>query len=262
MPRRARKDLNTTYIHVMVQEINKEYIFENEKNLKKYLESIKSIKSEEQFELLAYCMMNDHAHFLFWVNKFNDFEKYMHKNNLKFAQDYNKEKNRCGVVFRNRYQVEPIYKINHLTNCIKYIHNNPVKANMVSKCSDYPFSSYMEYTNKTGVAKSERLKELFGDVENYLDIIDHSYDRIFIDYENQENIKDFIAARIVEFMKKYHCTLIDIFSKTNQLSNLLIFLNSECNINHKEIINYFDISKKTFYRKFQHLFQNNNHTAT
>ena len=136
MPRIPRKDLNTPFIHVMVQGVNKEFIFDDKKYLRKYLKLILNNVDENKFTVLAYCMMNNHAHFLFYVEDFVEFEKYMHKNNLFFAQQYNTEKHRCGVLFRNRYRVEPIYDINHLKNCIKYIHNNPVKANMVKQCKD------------------------------------------------------------------------------------------------------------------------------
>ena len=37
MPRIARKDLKTPFLHVMVQGINKEYIFNEEKYIKMYL---------------------------------------------------------------------------------------------------------------------------------------------------------------------------------------------------------------------------------
>jgi REP element-mobilizing transposase RayT len=128
MPRLARKSIETSYLHVMVQGIKKEFIFENKKYLMYYLQLIKENIQTDLFELLAYCMMNNHAHFLFFVNDICAFEKYMHFVNQKFAQKYNLENERVGVVFRNRYKVEPIYDTAYVSNCIKYIHENPVKA--------------------------------------------------------------------------------------------------------------------------------------
>ena len=77
--------------------------------------------------------MNNHAHFLIYTQDLEDFSKFMHRVNLIYAQKYNKEKNRCGVLFRNRYESEPIYNEKYLINCIKYIHDNPVKAGIVKK---------------------------------------------------------------------------------------------------------------------------------
>ena len=41
MPRRARKNLNTSFFHVIVQGVNKEYIFENNKLKERYLQILK-----------------------------------------------------------------------------------------------------------------------------------------------------------------------------------------------------------------------------
>ena len=41
MPRRARKDLHTSFFHVIVQGVNKEYIFENNKLKERYLQILK-----------------------------------------------------------------------------------------------------------------------------------------------------------------------------------------------------------------------------
>jgi len=59
MPRIARKDLNTTFMYVMVQGVNKEYIFNEESDLKEYLNYIKEIKTYDKFSLFGYCMIND-----------------------------------------------------------------------------------------------------------------------------------------------------------------------------------------------------------
>ena len=101
MPRIARKDLNTPFLHVMVQGVNKEYIFENEQNIKKYLKIIKENKNNYKFEILAYCIMNNHAHFLVYTKDIKLFGKFMHITNLLYAKMYNKENNRVGVLFRN-----------------------------------------------------------------------------------------------------------------------------------------------------------------
>ena len=145
MSRVARKKINTPFIHVMVQGVNKEYVFDNPKNLNYYLKSIKSESHYKEFDLLAYCMMNNHAHFLFYVKDIECFGQFMKSVNQNFANFYNKSEDRVGVVFRNRYQLEPIYEMSHLVNCIKYIHNNPVKANICKFQTDYRWSSANAY---------------------------------------------------------------------------------------------------------------------
>ena len=38
MPRTARTKLNSKYLHIMIQGLNKEYIFNEEREIKKYLD--------------------------------------------------------------------------------------------------------------------------------------------------------------------------------------------------------------------------------
>ena len=149
MPRIARKDLESTYFHVISQGIEKKYIFEKEIYKKRYLQLL--YKESENFEIkiIAYCIMDNHVHLLINVEKIETMSKFMHKVNFMYAQYYNfMENNRKGYVFRNRFVSEPICDEFHLLNCIIYIHNNPVKAKMVKYAYQYKYSSYNIFLTK------------------------------------------------------------------------------------------------------------------
>ena len=133
MPRKARKDLDAKFLHIMIQGINKEYIFEKEKYIKMYLSIFNNYIKQYEITLISYCIMNSHAHFLIHTLNIKELGSFMQKVNLVFSQRYNELENRVGVIFRNRYKAEPIYDKKYLINCIKYIHNNPVKAKIVKK---------------------------------------------------------------------------------------------------------------------------------
>ena len=244
LPRLARKDLNTPFLHVMVQGINKEYIFNEEKYIKKYLEIINKVKENYDFTIMAYCIMNNHAHFLVYVEDIQSFGKFMQKVNLMYSKAYNKSQDRVGVLFRNRYQIEPIYDEKYLINCIKYIHENPVKANMVSKCEDYKYSSYNDYISNSGVAKSDIVKKCFGEDLSYFQEDCHIYKRKFIDVEEEslEEIKEHILDGITEYQSKTKINISDIFLDRKIFKTLILFLKKEKKITYNEIANFFDIS--------------------
>ena len=229
----------------MVQGVNKEYVFNTKEYIKKYLEIINENRREYDFEIIAYCIMNNHAHFLIYTRNRNDFGKFMHRVNLLYAQMYNKKENRCGVLFRNRYKTEPIYDRKYLINCIKYIHNNPVKAKMVEKCEDYEYSSYNEYINNMEITKSKILNEIFGENCDYAKLFNQSFDKKFMDIEdyNIEMRKEYIAEGIREFVFKFSYTVVDILSNREVFKKLIAFLNKECKFKYIEIREYFGISK-------------------
>ena len=46
-----------------------------------------------------------------------------------------------GVVFEGRYKAIPVQNDNYLLAIVRYIHRNPVRAGIVTKASDYKWSS-------------------------------------------------------------------------------------------------------------------------
>jgi REP element-mobilizing transposase RayT len=243
MLRIARKNINTSFVHVMVQGVNKNYIFDNKRSLNYYLKSIKSESRHKEFDLIAYCMMNNHAHFLFYVRDMNSFSLFMKSVNQNFANFYNSCQGRVGTIFRNRYQVEPIFDYEHLINCIKYIHNNPVKAGMVDNCRDYPYSSYHDYFYGQGCAKYDILKEVFGVNENYLEVIEAAKDRSFLDFKDDKSYKVLFKDGLRTFMNENNVSLIDVFSERNVLIKLIHFLKQEFKIDYKKSIDYMGLPR-------------------
>lgn len=64
MPRFPRTYIKTTAFHVITQGINKSYIFENPENIKYYIKVMYKLKEQCKIKIIAYCIMNNHAHIL------------------------------------------------------------------------------------------------------------------------------------------------------------------------------------------------------
>lgn len=247
MPRQARKNLDTPFIHVMIQGVNKEYIFYKKEYIEKYMEIMKKNQKEFDFIIIAYCVMNNHAHFLIYTEDIKEFGKSMQKINLIYAQMYNKKEKRCGVLFRNRYQTEPIYNIKYLINCIKYIHNNPVKAKMVEKCEDYKYSSYNDYKNNVGVTQSKVMRDIFGKKCDYTQLFKRSYEKRYMDIqeENKEITKEYILEGILEFKKEESLEIVEILSNRIIFKNMIYYLKESCGFKYIEIQKFFEIPRGT-----------------
>ena len=59
-------------------------------------------------------------------------------------EDYSRD----GHLFRERFKSEPVNDMAYFVTLLRYIHQNPVKAGMVSEVKDYEFSSWGEYMDK------------------------------------------------------------------------------------------------------------------
>ena len=66
MLRIARKDSKSNFYHVIVQGINREYIFDTDFNIKKYKEIIIRKKDWFNFEILVYLIMNNNTNFVIY----------------------------------------------------------------------------------------------------------------------------------------------------------------------------------------------------
>lgn len=217
VPRIARNKLNTPFFHVIVQGINKEYIFYKKQYIDKYKNLLLENSKKYEINIISYCIMNNHAHILLYTEKIIELSKFMKSINTSYAKYYNKGESRVGFVFRNRYETEPIYEKKHLVNCMSYIHNNPVKAKMVKKIGAYKYSSYNDYIYRTGIATEQTIKLLFGDNKNFLEIYNviHTKNYEFKDYISDINYKskyDYLKPKDIE----------EIVSNKNQLEKILI----------------------------------------
>ena len=169
MPRIARNLLGEFFIHNMVQGINREFIFENDKQKQKYLNLMKKYSQKYELLIISYCIMDNHAHLLTYTNDTKRLSLFMKDINTEYALYYNKLKDRVGYVFRNRFTSKIISDQNQLYTCIKYIHMNPVKAKIVDSEEKYKFSSYNDYINKNNFINSKILNLVFLSEENYIE---------------------------------------------------------------------------------------------
>ena len=218
MPRNPRNSYQTSFFHIIVQGIKKEYIFNETKFLNSYKNLLITNETKFDIKLLAYCIMNNHAHILIYTDRTEEMSKYMKSVNTTFATYYNTERKRVGYVFRNRYKSEPIYNQKYLINCIAYIHNNPVKARIVNHQSQYKYSSYNDYIYRKGIINSEKLLLTFQNEKIDINEFIRIHSKRTYNYEDYD--KD-IEEIITEFLKEYDKTYEEV-KDSNRLTNNLI----------------------------------------
>lgn len=175
MPREARKESKTGYYHVMMRGNNRSRIFNQLRDKEFFLEQLQYQIDEGNILIVAYCLMDNHIHLLIHsdLQAMAEALKWI---NIKFAGRYNTKYNQIGHVFQDRYKSEVINTEEHFLQAIRYIHNNPVKAKIVSNVSDYQWSSYKSY-----LGNEDRL----------------------IDSEEKQTVIDLFSGSILQF-KKFH----------------------------------------------------------
>lgn len=169
MKRTPRCNYEKGFFHVMVQGINKKYIFEKNIEKEEYLSLLLQYKNNFKIMLLAYCIMDNHAHILIHTDEVYEMSNYMRVVNSKFARNYNRSFDRVGYVFRDRFNSQYINTEAYVLKCLRYIHMNPVKANMVKRPEEYKYSSYNNFLNKDGIVDQNVINKIFGNMSSYME---------------------------------------------------------------------------------------------
>ena len=112
------------------------------------LDVMEEVRGEKPFKLLAYVILNDHAHWLMHVE--NESEHAMsdivHSIKLRFTHRFKKMGGMNGnaALWQRRFWDHIIRDERDLFRHLDYIHFNPVKHGYVRRPSDYPWSSIWE----------------------------------------------------------------------------------------------------------------------
>jgi len=65
-----------------------------------------------------------------------------------YTQRYNARNGCDGTLFRGRYKSILVDADSYLLELIKYIHRNPLRAGVIDRLNDYPWSSHKGYISK------------------------------------------------------------------------------------------------------------------
>lgn len=146
MVRTARIKSESGYYHILLRGNNQGCIFHDNKDRKKFLTILSEQVDKGFISVIAYCLMDNHIHFLVREN-INQLVNAMRSLNTTYALYFNKKYNRSGHLFQNRYQSESIEDEKYLFAALRYIHQNPINANICTRVENYRWSSDPFYRN-------------------------------------------------------------------------------------------------------------------
>ena len=244
MPRKERALLNGKLCHCIVQGINKEYIFEDKEDKNKYLSLLKKYYIKYEIDIICYCIMGNHTHLILYSDNINNISEFMRMVNSLYAIYYNKKHNRVGYVFRDRYKSVLILDRRQLLRCIKYIHMNPVRADIVKNESEYKYSSYNDYINNSGFLNQRILDFLFFQSKNYIEKFKE------IPYVNIYDKKMILKEKLEEFLLEENKEITKIKYDKNIILKFMEYLKVKGhNYTIIELADVLYIKRSTLYRK-------------
>lgn len=194
MARKCRLHYAGALYHVIVRGNNREKVFLGELHKEKYLNILYRYKQELGFNLYAFCIMDNHAHFLIGVHDIS-LSCIMQRVQQVYTQWFNRIYKRTGHVFQQRYKALLCNKEGYFLQLVKYIHRNPLEAG-IGRGLDYKWSSHSYYMGreKGRLVDTDEALNLFGKIRekairNYLQFINQGQDKITDIEDMYEDIK-------------------------------------------------------------------------
>lgn len=131
----------------MFRGVRRHAIFQQEEDYMMFMKILELVKEKYPFELNCYCLMTNHVHMLLKTGE-DEIWKIMKMLLSRYAMEFNHLYQYDGHVFEKRYTSIIIRDPVYLLEASRYIHLNPVKANMVSDPLAYDYSSYGTYIGR------------------------------------------------------------------------------------------------------------------
>jgi len=148
-----------------------------------------------KIDLLIFCLMPNHFHFLLKQNAIDDMDLFMNSICTRYSMYFNRKNGRVGPLFQGVYKAVMVSNNEQMIYLSRYIHRNPVGLPQISRLDQYRFSSYPDYLskNKNKIIDASKIMELFDNNREYYkdfvekelsveqEINNHSVDFTYID---------------------------------------------------------------------------------
>ena len=141
MARPLRLEFAGALYHITSRGDRREAIYEDDADRHLFLSLLNQVCEGHNWLCHAYCLMGNHYHILIETPDAN-LSKGMRQLNGMYTQKFNQKHGRVGHVFQGRYKAILVEKQAYLLELARYIVLNPVRAGMVRKAKDWPWSSY------------------------------------------------------------------------------------------------------------------------
>lgn len=142
MPIRSQQFKKDGHYHITNRGIKKKKIFYEHADYTWFLERMIHFKTKHYIDIIGYCLMPNHFHLIAKQNIEDGLLEFISSTQLSYAKHFNSKWNKKGQLFEGRYHSESITTQSQLINTIKYLINNPLKAKLVNKPSDWPYLSF------------------------------------------------------------------------------------------------------------------------
>ena len=144
MARKPRIHFAGAFYHVMLRGNAGDKIFYVDEDKPMLCLLLQEASNKYSCVIHAFCFMSNHMHLLVEVGE-TPLSKFVQNFAFRYAMRINKRENRSGHIFQGRFKAILVNNDIYLKNLVRYIHLNPLHANLVKDPDVEWWSSHQDY---------------------------------------------------------------------------------------------------------------------
>lgn len=144
MARKPRIHFPDAFYHVMLRGNGGQQIFFSPEDQTRLYLLLQEGVGKYGHRIHAFCLMKNHIHLLIQVAN-TPLSKIIQNISFRFTRHINSTQKRTGHLFQGRHKAILVDADHYLQQLVRYIHNNPVRAEVAKQCGDFQWSSHNAY---------------------------------------------------------------------------------------------------------------------
>ncbi len=150
MPRVRHWQEDWMSYHLTTRTLNQSFYLAADKDKTVIVRGLDFFQQRGDFLLFGYVIMGNHLHIVLQPSIGRTLAE-IARDLKKWTSRYNTAKPPNTSLWERRYDDNVIHTAEEMTSVLNYIHNNPVRAGLVARPEDYPWSSARNYAGRQQV---------------------------------------------------------------------------------------------------------------
>jgi putative transposase len=129
--------------HVINRGVRRQAIFTTAEDFVRFQDLIVDARTRTSLPIHSYCLMSNHFHFVVRPETDNQLPLFMKWLCGTHARRFNRLQSNegGGAVYQARYRAFPVQTDAHFLKVCRYVERNPVRAGLVARAEEWPWSS-------------------------------------------------------------------------------------------------------------------------
>ena len=206
--------INNEIYHIYNRGIDKRFIFQNNKDYKRFLESLAELNTINSLgglytksylekkgleldvnnkivEVIAYCLNPNHFHLILKQKEKEGISKFMQRLGTGYTMYFNIQNKRSGSLFQGKFKSIHIDSNEYLLYLSTYVNLNN-KIHNINNENGEIFSSLREYTeNINGICEKSLILDQFKNKNGYSDLLNKTLPELIRQKEQKRELDEF-----------------------------------------------------------------------